>query len=120
METDGVLILSHCGFSFAEDLIAAVRERGLQPWILSSKPMPEHGEQRLQVLRSKASTLFTADAHELERCDVMNAIGSLHRQGFRIRACISVWEGYRKLMAEANEQLAVQDLVPALVPLLRN
>jgi biotin carboxylase len=120
METDGVLILSHCGFSFAEDLIAAVRERGLQPWILSSKPLPEHGEQRLQVLRSKASTLFTADAHELERCDVMNAIGSLHRQGFRIRACISVWEGYRKLMAEANEQLAVQDMVPALVPLLRN
>lgn len=120
METDGVLILSHCGFSFAEDLIKAVKARGLQPWVLSSKPLPEHGEKRLQVLRSKASALFTVDAHELERSDVMNAIGSLHRQGLRIRACISVWEGYRKLMAHANEQLAVRDMVPALVPLLRN
>lgn len=120
METDGVLILSHCGFSFAEDLIVAVKARGLQPWILSSRPLPEHGEQRLQVLREKSSTLLTVDAHELGRTDVLNAIGSLHQRGFRVRACISVWEGYRKLMAHANEQLAVRDMAPDLVPLLRN
>ncbi|MEE8657534.1 hypothetical protein CGLAMM_08830 [Acetobacteraceae bacterium EV16G] len=120
MENGGVLILSHCGFSFAEDLIAAIEKRGLHPWVLSSRPLPEHGDQRLQILRSKASLLFTVDSHELKQGDVLNTIDSLHRQGLHVRACISVWEGYRHLMAYANERLEVQDVAPALVPLLRN
>ncbi|XAO71521.1 MAG: ATP-grasp domain-containing protein [Acetobacteraceae bacterium] len=120
MENGGVLILSHCGFSFAEDLIAAIEKRGLHPWVVSSRPLPEHGDQRLQILRSKEWLLFTVDSHELKQGDVLNTIDSLQQQGLHVRGCISVWEGYRHLMAYANERLEVQDVAPALVPLLRN
>jgi len=120
MAADGVLILSHCGFSFVEDLVAAIGERNLQAWILSSKPLPEHGEQRLQVLREKASVVISTDSHELNREDVENAIAALQRQGHAIKGCITVWEGYRALMAHANALLGVADLSPQCIDALRN
>lgn len=120
MGADGVLILSHCGFSFVEDLIAATNERKLQAWILSSLPAPEDGEKRLHALREKASILFSTASHELTRADIDHAIASLHRQEARIWCCISVWEGYRTLMAYANALLGVPDLEPGQIESLRD
>lgn len=120
MSSNGVLILSHCGFSFAEDLIAAIRARGLQPFVLSSQPLQEHGEKRLQALRNIAAVVLSSDSHVLEITDVEDAIASLEAAGHTVRACISVWEGYRALMAKANSLLGVRDLPAQRVDFLRN
>lgn len=120
MAHTGVLILSHCGFSFAEDLIAAIRSRGLQPFVLSSLPLPEHGEERLKKLRSMAAAVLASDSHVLGAADVERAIASLQAQGHSIRACISVWEGYRALMAHANLLLGVSDLPAQRIEFLRD
>ncbi|MBR8302804.1 ATP-grasp domain-containing protein [Burkholderia dolosa] len=120
MKVDGVLILSHCGFSFAEDLIAACHARGLAAWILSSAPLPEHGEARLATLRQLADDVFSSDAHELGTRDVENAIAGLLARGSKIKACISVWEGYRALMAYANGLQGIADLPWQLADALRD
>ncbi|MDR6406982.1 ATP-grasp domain-containing protein [Paraburkholderia sp. 22099] len=120
MSSDGVLILSHCGFSFAEDLIAAIKARGLLPFVLSSRPVPEHGEQRLQTLRDHAAAVFATDSHVLRMEDVEDAVASLRAAGQTVLACISVWEGYRPLMAEANSRLGVSDLSAQRIEFLRD
>jgi biotin carboxylase len=120
MPTDGVLVLSHCGFSFVDDLIDAIEARGLRAWILTSRPLPEHGEQRLVTLRKKAAILFSSASHHLVQGDVENAIGALIARDLNVRACISVWEGYRALMAYGNKMLGVRDLAPSKIIALRN
>jgi hypothetical protein len=120
MANSGVLIVSHCGFSFAEDLIAAIKARGLQPFVLSSLPLPEHGEQRLQKLRGMARVVLSSDSHVLNIEDVERAIASLRASGRTISACISVWEGYRALMAHANQRLGASDLPAQRIDFLRN
>ena len=120
MASNGVLILSHCGFSFAEDLAAAIRARDLQPFVLSSRPLPEHGDARLQALRNIAAPVLSSDSHVLTVEDVERAIASLQESGHTVRACISVWEGYRALMAYANARLGVGDLPVSQVDLLRD
>jgi ATP-grasp domain len=120
MTFDGVLILSHCGFSFAEDLIAAIRARDLQPFVLSSKPLAEHGENRLQMLRESAEAVLSSDSHVLDEDDVVHALASLRASGYTVKACISVWEGYRVLMAHANALLGVSDLAAQRADRLRN
>lgn len=119
MLADGVLILSHCGYSFVEDLVAAIGQRQLQAYVLSSRPLPEHAD-RIDTLRTLAADAFATDAHELSTQDVERALALLQARGVRVRACISVWEGYRELMAHANALLGVADLVPARVATLRN
>ena len=120
MTFDGVLILSHCGFSFAEDLIAAIRARDLQPFVLSSKPLAEHSENRLQMLRESAEAVLSSDSHVLDEDDVAHAHASLRASGYTVKACISVWEGYRVLMAHANALLGVSDLAAQRADSLRN
>lgn len=120
MANNGVLILSHCGFSFAEDLIAAIKSRGLQAFVLSSLPLPEHGEQRLQKLRGMAQAVLSSDSHVLTVEDVERAIALLQASGRTIRACISVWEGYRAWMAHANKRLGVGDLPSQRIDFLRD
>lgn len=120
MANNGVLILSHCGFSFAEDLIATIKSRGLQAFVLSSLPLPEHGEARLQKLRGMAQAVLSSDSHVLNVEDVERAIAVLQASGRTIRACISVWEGYRALMAHANKRLGVGDLPSQRIDFLRD
>ena len=42
----GVLLLSHVGFSFMEDLATAVTARGLRVCVLSSLPEPQYQQTR--------------------------------------------------------------------------
>jgi hypothetical protein len=120
MKSDGVFILSHCGFSFVEDLVAACRARGLAVWILTSVPLPEHGQKRIDALRALADELFVGETHELATREVEVALASLRERGLRIRGCISVWEGYRALMAYANALQGISDLPWGLLEQLRN
>ncbi|MDN7969128.1 ATP-grasp domain-containing protein [Burkholderia multivorans] len=120
MKSDGVLILSHCGFSFVEDLVAACRARGLAVWILTSVPLAEHGSQRIDVLRTLADEVFVGATHELGTSEVESALASLRQRSLRIRGCISVWEGYRALMAYANALHGISDLPWGKLEQLRN
>lgn len=52
----GVLILSHCGFSFLEDLKEELRRRQLRCFVLSSLPLPEHVPARLEQIQTWAGS----------------------------------------------------------------
>ncbi|WP_394830048.1 ATP-grasp domain-containing protein [Pendulispora rubella] len=116
----GVLVLSHVGFSFVEDLIEALRVRQLKVFLLSSLPVPEHQPKRLQDLREKVDVLHSTESHVLTREDLESCMASLQQGGERVLCCITVWEGYRHLMALANSHLGVPDLDESLIHALRN
>lgn len=119
MKKNGVLILSHCGYSFVDQIASLIRKEGLCVYILSSLPDTGH-EFRIQALHQLADWVEVRDKHELEWYEVADAITSLKNQGFTVNACITVWEGYRALMAQANSSLEVKDLAAETVSLLRN
>jgi len=120
MTTHGVLLLSHCGYSFLEDLIAALEARGLRTFVLSSLPLAEHRPQRLADLQRKVSRLLSTSEHELTRNDVDIALDTLADEGEQVLACVTVWEGYRGLMAHANARLGIPDLTPGKIAALRD
>ncbi|GAA2783126.1 ATP-grasp domain-containing protein [Streptomyces showdoensis] len=105
----GILLLSHVGFSFVEDLAEALGARGLKTFVLSSRPEPAH-PGRLDDLRRLADRVTAADEHVLTHQDVETCLADLRRQGETVLACVTVWEGYRHLMSLANETLGVGDL----------
>jgi biotin carboxylase len=110
----GILLLSHCGFSFMEDLIAATGRQGRAALVLSSRPITD-AEPRLETLAGLADRVIATGAHALTWADVAHALDQLQAEGWRIEACVSVWEGYRGLMAQANRRLGVPDLTPETV-----
>ena len=114
MKKDGVLILSHCGYSFVDQIVPLVRDENLSAYVLSSHPDFGH-EHRVQALKDLADWASIIDTHELEWHDIESAIDSLQQQGIKINACITVWEGYRPLMAMANQALGIRDLLPGKV-----
>jgi predicted ATP-grasp superfamily ATP-dependent carboligase len=92
-----------------EDLLSAVAGRGLESYVLSSRPQAEHAD-RLGVLRKQCAWLGSSGSHELSKADVENALSELTEQGRSVRCCICVWEGYRSLMAFANQRLGAADI----------
>lgn len=105
----GILLLSHVGFSFVEDLAGALGARGLKAFVLSSRPEPAH-PGRLDDLRRLADHVTAAAEHVLTHQDVESCLADLKGRGETVLACVTVWEGYRHLMAFANETLGVSDL----------
>ncbi|MFE2282628.1 acetyl-CoA carboxylase biotin carboxylase subunit family protein [Streptomyces sp. NPDC059443] len=116
----GVLLLSHVGFSFLEDLIGTLGARRIKAFVLTSLPLPEHLPQRLDDLAAKAYDVRSTDHHVLTRADVEEHLAELRRRGERVRGCITVWEGYRHLMAHANSLLELPDLAESQVLALRD
>ena len=112
-ERNGVLLLSHCGFSFMEDLLESVKARGFRGIVLSSRPLPEVEATRLVELEQQADRLITTQSHALTAEDVEATLKTLQADGETLLCCICVWEGYRDLMALANQNLGVPDLTPA-------
>ncbi|UST61007.1 ATP-grasp domain-containing protein [Pseudomonas moraviensis] len=116
----GVLILSHCGFSFLEDLKEELQRRQLRCFVLSSLPLPEHVPARLEQIQTWADRLYISDSHQLKQEDVSNALQTLRKSGEQVTCCISVWEGYRHLMAAANASLGTYDIDARQALALRN
>lgn len=116
----GVLILSHCGFSFLEDLKQELHRRQLRCFVLSSLPLPEHVPARLEQIHAWADRLYTSDSHQLKLEDVQIALDTLRKSGEQVTCCISVWEGYRHLMASANAALGTYDIDADQALALRN
>ncbi|SFE23353.1 Biotin carboxylase [Actinopolyspora alba] len=108
--TLGVLLLSHVGFSFMEDLIGTVTARGVKTCVLSSLPEPRHQVSRPEQLIELADELHVTSEHVLTPEDVDAYIDQLEATGTSVQCCLTVWEGYRHLMASANARLGVPDL----------
>ncbi|MET9834559.1 ATP-grasp domain-containing protein [Streptomyces sp. NPDC006385] len=119
-KAQGVLILSHVGFSFLEDLVEVLDARSLASYVLSSLPLPEHQLDRPREMREKADDVRVVARHELTEEDVEAYLADLRERGEDVVACVSVWEGYRHLMAHANAALGVPDLDPKQVLTLRD
>ncbi|MGW7413896.1 ATP-grasp domain-containing protein [Streptomyces sp. NPDC054863] len=106
----GVLLLSHVGFSFMEDLVDMVAARGLKTFVLSSLPEPQHQESRPGALADLADYVRVSAGHVLTPRDVEDYLDQLEAAGTKVSCCLTVWEGYRHLMALANGRLGVPDL----------
>ncbi|MEU2872572.1 ATP-grasp domain-containing protein [Streptomyces olivoreticuli] len=106
----GVLLLSHVGFSFMEDLVGTVTARGLKVYVLSSLPEPQYQESRRGALADLADDVRVTDGHVLTPRDVEDYLDHLEAAGTPVSCCLTVWEGYRHLMALANARLGVPDL----------
>ncbi|MBH8563565.1 ATP-grasp domain-containing protein [Nostoc sp. CENA67] len=119
MNKTGVLLLSHCGYSFMEELISNAAKHSLESFVLSSLPLPANS-YRIQELQEKSAWLAVSENHALTWEDVEQVMQELAAQGYHIVCCLSVWEGYRTLMAKANQILGVADMEPAQVELLLN
>lgn len=107
MSSDGVLILSHCGFSFIEKISAILAKQNIEVYVLSS--LVESCERK-QQLSKITHWLSITSFHALRTEDVVNSLEKLASHGKNVLACISVWEGYREIMAMANELLGAIDL----------
>ena len=118
MKSNGVLLLSHVGFSFIEDLVELLKARGLRSFILTSLPLAP--AQRLGELERIAARLFSVDSHVLNSSDIDHALTTLRKEGEQVLCCICVWEAYRALMAHANARLQVPDLSTRQIEALRD
>jgi hypothetical protein len=116
---DGVLILGHCGGRGLEAVAGMVTERGLAPYVLSSRPL-KNAAERLRKLADVSDWTGCSADHDLTPDDLGQSLDRLAAAGARVRCCIGVWEGYRRLMAEVNERLGASDLKPAQVDRLLN
>ncbi|MEU9705475.1 ATP-grasp domain-containing protein [Streptomyces sp. NPDC047981] len=116
----GVLLLSHVGFSFLEDLARTVTARGLKVHVLSSLPEPQHQGSRPGALADLADDVRITGEHVLTPHDVEEHLDRLRAAGVSVACCLTVWEGYRHLMALANARLGVPDLDEKQIPELRD
>lgn len=119
MGKKGILILSHVGYSFVDKIINELNKLGLESYILSSKFIKED-EERVRYLEKSSNKLFITHINELSYGDIDKTISSLQNSGIKVKACISVWEGYRGLMAYANNSLGVFDISEKIVDLVTN
>ncbi len=104
--TDAVLLLMHQGASFTAEVAAAARARGLALVALSSRPArPETFERSREHL---ADWLLT-DGANLAHPDIEGIAARFAARGYRVRAAIATFEGYRLLMAELNAALGARD-----------
>jgi ATP-grasp domain. len=115
MKNIGVLILSHCGFSFVDQLAKAVQGRGYKALVLSSKP---ESADRPKVLEQLADWVQVTNNHTLSWRHVEQALSALEADGIRVHSCICVWEGYRTFMANVNLLAGTPDITPEQIDLL--
>jgi hypothetical protein len=107
-----ILILSHQGFSFLEDLLTVVRELGFTPCVVASIPP---NQTRRAAVENLGVAVAWVNTHSLKLSDVTEAKANFERDGIKFVACISVWEGYRAIMAEINAAVGAPDLDAATV-----
>ncbi len=112
-----ILVLCHQGFSFADDLISQAHECGFTATVLTSKIRADQSD-RYHHLELKADFFFSTEQPALAHADIHLALNTLQSREVDTVACISVWEGYRLLMAETNATLGACDEQPERLALV--
>lgn len=111
----GILILSHQGYSFLEDLAKLIRAKGLAVLVLSSRPAQgnEHRWESLSQISDWCRIIEEYDALNIQHG--IESLDELNRKNYEVVGCISVWDGYRCIMAHLNRELGVPDLHPEVI-----
>lgn len=112
-----VLILSHQGYSFLDDLVSAAQHLGLEVSILSSKPLSAEREGELV---EKFKHVWFSESECLSWKDVKIFLAEKKKSNALPSCVISVWEGYRELMARANELLGADDVSEEVIASVRD
>lgn len=108
----GFIVLSHQGLSQVANIAEALHQRGMRCFVLSSRSVHGRGPDWVeQVHACKITDQLFLDWNDL------NSFATELRQSYKIKiaGCISVWDGYRELMARFNQVLGVTDTSPAVV-----
>jgi hypothetical protein len=112
MKRGSLLILSHQGFSFLEDVVAAAITLGLRPCILASAPASNERKAAVERLCGDVRWVERASLHWT---DVLEAAVGFESGGHEFTGCVSIWEGYRTLMARMNQIWGATDLAPEAI-----
>lgn len=113
---DAVVFLSHQGGSFIDDLLRVAHALDFDAFCVCST-VPARAA-RIEHLREASDGLFVGAAAALTWTDVESALETLVARGIRPLACLTVWDGYRTLMARANAHLGAVDLTVEQIELL--
>ncbi len=105
-----ILFLSHQGGGIVDDLLGVAEACNLTPYFLASAS-PTRPE-RVEGLRDRCAGLYVAESPYLTWADVERTLASLADANATPVACMTVWDGYRALMARANAALGATDLAP--------
>jgi hypothetical protein len=103
---DAVVLLMHQGNSFTEELKALLDTRNLVLVAISSQPPDPSVFEKNKV---HLDDWVVTDRSELTGADVTAAARRFAESGYRLRAAIATFEGYRLLMADLNQLLGARD-----------
>lgn len=103
---DAVLLLMHQGRSFTQDAHEAVRKHKLGLVALSSCPR-EAGD--FESSTPHLAEWIVTERPQLAAGDLEDIVDRFAERGYRVRAALATFEGYRLLMAELNRDLGARD-----------
>jgi len=104
----GVLLLAHQGGALIDGLIMAAKACGVDTYVVTS--MTPAKAVRLEGLHASCTRLFVGTEPAVSWDDIEAALASLAKDGIRPLACLTAWDGYRRLMVRANALLGGNDL----------
>jgi predicted ATP-grasp superfamily ATP-dependent carboligase len=110
------LLIVHRGSPSTPRLVGAIREKGFEPVVLSSKPFDDGTEFRA-VCAGLGVDHVIADSIAVDRAEALRVLGD-RLEGCKF--CYAVWDGQRRLMAELNELLGAPDVAPAAITLAQD
>jgi len=108
-----VLILSHQGAGLIEKLVASVKELEFDYHILSSNVA--NLEDALTRWETPAQQVTVVEESDLNWDNCASLLAELNCD-----FSISIWEGYRLLMAQINQHLGCDDISPAAIELIQD
>lgn len=114
---DAVLLLMHQGKSFTEEASEAAHALGLSLVAHSSRP---EKSETLEKSQQYLADCLVSDQSQLTPRDLDQTVATFSERGYRIRAGLATFEGYRLLMADLNRALGARDSSPDRLRLCLN
>lgn len=110
MTQDRALLLVHRGSRLTAPLVKILRDKGFEPFVLSSAPFDDGAAFR-GACEQIGVEYAVSTAAVLPVDEVLKRAGAIAN----CRFCFSFWDGQRLAMAHANEVLGARDVTPDAV-----
>ncbi|EKK9986095.1 ATP-grasp domain-containing protein [Vibrio vulnificus] len=112
-----LVVLVHRGRSSFDQIDKECKKLGVNILLVSSST----GNEALdKELLERAHEAYFSTNDTLTYAEVSDCLKAFSSAGHKLIGCISVWEGYREIMAEINYMLKANDISVDLVRLLRD
>lgn len=105
------LVIIHRGSPTAARVVAACREKGLEPFVVSSATL-DGGAGIRAVCQEAGAGCAVLDEVRLSAESVLRAAGGAPE---RFAFCLAIWDGHRPVMAAINRRLGARDVTPESV-----